>query len=310
MKALVADDDPVARRLLQSLLRKWGYEVIVAQDGAEAWQALQAEHSPRLALLDWMMPGKDGVEVCREARKRVAQPYVYMLLLTSKDNKRDVIDGLESGADDYLTKPFHPEELEARIRVGRRILDLEDNLVAAREALQFKATHDALTGLWNRAAILDILSRELPRALREGGSLGVLLADLDHFKLVNDTHGHLTGDEVLRETARRLTGAVRVYDAVGRYGGEEFLILIPGCDATATRDRAEHLRGALGNRPFENAGSEIRLTLSVGAVSSGEWREAAPDALLRAADAALYRAKSAGRDRVEMAVPHGTTAVT
>ncbi len=304
MRVLLAEDDSVLRRLLESLLGKWGYEVVAAQDGAEAWKLLQAQDAPRLALLDWMMPGMDGVEVCRAARRRVAQPYTYILLLTARDNKRDVVDGLESGADDYLSKPFHPQELEVRLRVGKRILELEDSLVAAREAMQFKATHDALTGLWNHAAILDILHRELVRARREHGSVGILLADLDHFKAINDTRGHLAGDDVLREVARRLTGAVRVYDAVGRYGGEEFLIVMPGCDPATTRDRAEHLRGAVGSQPAESSGGDIPITLSVGAVSSRDWGEAEADTdtLLRAADAALYRAKNAGRNRIEMAV--------
>jgi len=303
MRALLAEDDPVLQRLLESLLTKWGYEVVAAQDGAAAWQLLQLPDAPRLALLDWMMPGMDGVEVCRMVRRRVAQPYTYILLLTSRDNKRDVVYGLESGADDYLSKPFHPEELEMRLRAGRRILELEDNLVAAREAMQFKATHDALTGLWNRATILDILQRELARARRERGSVGVLLVDLDHFKAVNDTWGHAAGDEVLREAARRLNGTVRVYDAVGRYGGEEFLIVMPGCDAATTRDRAEQLRRTVGGEPVKTAGGEVRVTLSVGALSSADQRDADADTLLRAADAALYRAKNAGRDCIEMAAP-------
>ena len=303
MKILVADDEAVLRRLLESLLEKWGYEVIAVPDGAQAWKILQAQDAPRLVLLDWMMPGMDGVEVCREVRKRAAQLYTYILLLTARDDKLDVVDGLESGADDYLTKPFNPQELEARLQVGRRVLELEDNLLAAGEVLQFRATHDALTGLWNRAAILDILGRELPRARREGGSVGILLADLDHFKSVNDTHGHQAGDEVLRGTARRLTGSVRAYDAVGRYGGEEFLIVMPGCDSSTTRDRAEQVREALRGLPMRIGESEICVTLSVGAVSSAEWSQARADMLLRAADEALYRAKQAGRNRVEMAVP-------
>ena len=303
MRILVAEDDPVSRRLLESYMAKWGYEAVVASDGAEAWERLQAADAPRLALLDWMMPGLDGVEVCGRVRQRAQQPYTYILLLTAKDEKLDVIEGLESGADDYLTKPFHSQELKARLRVGKRILDLEDGLLAAREVLQFKATHDQLTGLWNRGAILDTLHRELARSRRESGSVGVLLADLDHFKSINDDHGHLAGDQVLRETARRLTSSVRIYDAVGRYGGEEFLIVVPGCNALTARTKAEQLRAAIGSRPVKTTEGAIPVTASIGAVAaSGEVdANANADALLRAADAALYRAKAAGRNRVELA---------
>ncbi len=302
MRVLIAEDDGAARRLLEALLTKWGYEVEIAKDGAEAWQLLQAEEGPRLALLDWVMPGMDGVEVCRQVRQRVAvERYTYIILLTAKDAKVDVIEGLESGADDYLIKPYHPQELHVRLRVGRRILDLEDNLVAAREIMQYKATHDILTGLWNRAAILEILQRELPRARREAGSVGILLADLDHFKAINDTYGHLAGDAVLREVAHRLVGSVRSYDAIGRYGGEEFLMLLPGCDPSSTLERAEKLRVAIAGSPVVAHEVAIPVTLSIGAVASGEPGHADADALLRVADAALYRAKAAGRNRVEMA---------
>jgi len=303
VRVLVAEDDSVLRRMLESFLVRWGYEVVLAKDGAEAWAILQTEDAPRLALLDWMMPGMDGVEVCHEVRKRVAQPYVYMLLLTARNDNLDVINGLGSGADDYLTKPFNPEELEARLRTGKRILDLEDRLVAAREAMYFKATHDAMTGLWNREAILDNLNRELIRARRQTAPLGILLLDLDRFKSINDTCGHPVGDDVLREAARRMLASVRVYDSVGRYGGEEFLIVLPGCDESSTREKAEQLRTALESCAVETSGGPLRVTLSIGALSTDVWREGDTDALLRAADAALYRAKDAGRNRVEIAVP-------
>src|SRR5580704_1850683 len=185
VKVLIAEDNVISRLLLEKLLLKWGYEVIQACDGDQAWRVLQEGDSPRLVILDWMMPGMTGLDVCREVRKRVGRPYAYVLLVTAREEKHDVIQGFEAGADDYLTKPFFPEELHARLRVGLRILELEDKLLASQEALQYKATHDELTGLVNRASITDMLRRELARAQRSGGTCGVLLADMDHFKTVN-----------------------------------------------------------------------------------------------------------------------------
>jgi diguanylate cyclase (GGDEF)-like protein len=301
MKVLIADDNSVSRLLLERLLTKWGYQVIQANDGAQAWEILRAEDPPRLVILDWMMPGMSGPEVCREARKRVAYAYAYILLVTSKEDKQDVIQGLEAGADDYLTKPFFPEELRARIRVGLRILELEDKLIAAADVLQYKATHDELTGLPNRASIADFLRRELERAKRHGGVCGVILADLDHFKSVNDTFGHGAGDTVLRETAQRLVEGVRAYDAVGRYGGEEFLIVLPGCDSASLRQRAENILERFRAKPFGAPELSIPVRVSLGAACSSSWKAPTLESFVRGADRALYRAKHNGRDRVELA---------
>ena len=264
MRILIADDSLVSRRMLQAFLLKWGYEVVSVEDGDAAWKTLQAADAPRMALLDWMMPGQNGVDVCRALRKLRPEPYTYLLLLTAKDAKESVVEGLESGADDYLTKPFNPQELKARIRVGLRLLDLEDKLVQAREAMRFKATHDILTGVWNRGAILEALDREVWRSRREGRSLGVLIADLDHFKSVNDTYGHLAGDIVLRDISKRMETEVRPYDAVGRYGGEEFLILLPGCNDVAVREKADQLRDVIARQPVSTEAGELRITLSIG----------------------------------------------
>lgn len=199
-----------------------------------------------------------------------------------------------AGADDYLTKPFDKGELRARLRVGTRILTLQEDLIRARENLRFQATHDVLTGIWNRRAVLDLLHREIERAARFHASTGVLMLDLDHFKKINDTYGHLTGDAVLKETAQRITQVVRSYDFVGRYGGEEFLVLLPGCDKEQAEQSGERIRLAVTATPVFAAGSEIHVTISIGATATIGGPETE---VLAIADAALYQAKSAGRNR-------------
>jgi len=301
LKILIADDDRVSCQLLDGLLHKWGYQVIVAHNGTEAWELLQADEAPRIALLDWMMPGLDGLEICRRVRARSSQPYVYILLLTANDKVGNLVEGLESGADDYLTKPFHPQELKARVQVGLRVLDLESGLVEAREKLRFKASHDALTSIWNRGAIIEQLERELSRSRRDSSSVGILLADVDHFKEINDTRGHLVGDEVLRAVTGRLKSEVRSYDGVGRYGGEEFLIVLPGCDNAKLTAKAEQLVKIVERSSIETSTGPARVTMSIGGIATGDCPHAEVKSLLRAADTALYRAKMAGRNRSEMA---------
>jgi diguanylate cyclase (GGDEF)-like protein len=298
---LIAEDEAATRRLLEATLRRWGYDVSVACDGAGAWVALAPEGGPRLAILDGQMPGMDGIEVCRRARTLPSDRYVYIILLTARGGKEEVARGLESGADDYLRKPFEPVELRARLRVGSRTLGMHAELIAAREALRVQATRDALTGVLNRGAILEALSRELARASRQGDPLGILLADVDNFKRVNDTFGHAAGDAVLREVARRLGEGVRPYDLLGRLGGEEFLLVLPGCDPGETGRLGERLRTRLASDPVFFTGEPIAVTASFGAAVRPAGGLGTPEALLQAADAALYHAKRSGRDRVEIA---------
>jgi two-component system cell cycle response regulator len=300
MRILIADDSIVSRHLLDATLRKWGYEVVVACDGVEAWNALQGTDGPMVAILDWVMPGLTGPEVCRRVREREKEndTYTYLLLLTSKSLKEDLIEGMESGADDYITKPFDQHELKVRLRAGTRIIDLQRELVAAKDALREQAQKDFLTRIWNRSSILDILQRELARGARENRPVGVVLADLDHFKSVNDTYGHFAGDAVLREFTRRMQASIRPYDAIGRYGGEEFLVILPGSDDANTSAHAERMRSSLDRLPMEINDEERVVTCSFGATSWQPGMDPDPEALIRIADDALYIAKNQGRNRV------------
>jgi len=298
MRVLIAEDDTVSRRLLQAMLTKWGYEVLVARDGAEAWQVLSQDDSPNLAILDWMMPNIDGVELCRRARQLRGRGYVYIILLTAKGRKEDVIEGIEGGADDYLVKPIHAGEFRARLRAASRILDLQTQLLAAQEALLEQATHDPLTGLWNRPAVFAALERDLARASRENSPVGVLMADLDHFKRVNDTFGHDIGDEVLRQAADRMHSVIRAYDTLGRYGGEEFLIVAPGCTVDTAASLGERIRLAIAKQPILAGETPLTVNISLGAAACNNGSTQAAT-LVQAADQAMYKAKNAGRNRVE-----------
>ncbi len=301
MKILTADDDPVTRRMLQAMLEKWDYEVDVASNGAKAWQMLQGKEAPRIAILDWAMPEMDGIQVCQKIRQQKTEPYTYVILLTARDHKDDVVKGIEAGADDYLSKPFDGAELRARIRAGIRILALQESLIIARDALRFQADHDSLTGLWSRSSILDAMRRELSRASRQRLPVALIMADLDQFKRINDTFGHLVGDEVLREAAKRMSSCARPYDSVGRYGGEEFLVILPGCNDMDSLKFAERLRAEISSKPFETSSGLITVTLSLGVAGGRSAILQGPTFWIHAADEALYRAKEKGRNCVEFA---------
>ncbi len=298
-QVLIAEDDPLFRRVLQARLEAWGYEVFAVETGTQAWDLLQAHVTPDLLIFDRMMPGIDGIELCRRIRSRQTDRYQYILLISGKDEKREIVEGLDAGADDYLTKPFDIGELHARIRAGNRVLLLQRNLINALEALRYQATHDDLTGVWSRGAALHLLKAELERGIRSRRQTGVLLIDLDHFKKINDTFGHLSGDAVLRKAASRISSALRSYDVVGRYGGEEFVIVLSQCADGTLAMLAERIRQAVAETPIAAEGFDIPVTVSIGGTVSGEVTD--ETALLAIADSALYEAKRSGRNRVIVA---------
>lgn len=296
MRILIAEDNLLTRRMLERTVERWGYEYVSTPSGKEALDILLQPDPPLLAIVDWMMADVDGTTVCRTLRERLHEPYIYIILLTGKRTTQDIVAGLEAGADDYIVKPFNPEELRVRVRAGERIVRLHQELVAAREKLRIQALTDPLTQVWNHRAIIERLEKEHARAIREGTRLIVAMLDIDRFKRINDTYGHPVGDQVLIETASRIRDVLRPYDSVGRYGGEEFLIVVPaknGANATTIGRRLWH---RIRSSPFTVNDLELPVTTSIGLAV---WSSDAPvdtRELVRRADQALYYVKRTSRD--------------
>jgi two-component system, cell cycle response regulator len=300
VRILVADDSGVSRHVICAFLRASGHDVISAKDGTEALEALRSDTGISLALVDWMMPGLDGIEVCRELRAIPDRAYTYMISVTSKSEKQDIVCALEAGFDDFLTKPVQPAELSARLLVGSRIINLQEKLIQTCELSQFKAAHDSLTGIWNRGAILEVLRTQLAMAVRHSRNLALIMVDIDHFKKINDTYGHSVGDSVLNHVAQLMNSSIRASDWLGRYGGEEFLVIASEASCTDAVRVAERLRLAVGDNPFISGGLTISPTVSIGIANTHSIVSPTPEALVMIADSALYRAKNNGRNRVEV----------
>jgi two-component system cell cycle response regulator len=297
MSVLIAEDDIINSKILEKNLLDWGYQVVLTKSGETAWQALR-DGSHRMAILDWMMPGMDGTEICARIRRRKKYKYTYVILLSAKDRKQDIVAGLSSGADDYMTKPVNFLELRARLQTGRRIIDLEDKLLATQNQLKNLASRDSLTKLWNRAETFKFLSEEMDRSRRDGKSVGVIMIDIDFFKKVNDRLGHESGDQALLQVVSRIKKKVRVTDRVGRYGGDEIIVILPDCDSAKIERIAERLRLAVIQHPVTCGPKTVLVTISAGCAITERMAEPAAGQLIREADAALLAAKRLGRNCV------------
>jgi two-component system cell cycle response regulator len=302
MRVLVAENDPVTLRLLEATLRGWGYDVLSVATGGQVREAVENGQA-LLCIIDWTLPDGSGLELCRRLRRTHEGSFTYIILLSARDGRKDIIEGLKAGADGYLTKPFDRQELEVRLRAGERVLDLQRDLLETQDRLQHMAKRDGLTGLLNHQAIIEELAGEFERHLRHGEPLGVVMGDLDRFKTVNDTWGHLAGDTVLKEVAQRMVHAVRPYDKVGRYGGEEFVIILPGCDGVGAAHSAERVRTIVADQPVIAGTEPVSVSISLGTAASDDLPAADADGLVRAADRALYEAKAAGRNCVRQSAP-------
>lgn len=299
MEILIADDDLTSRTLLESLARKWGFSPIVVEDGEEAWDVLKLKTPPKLLLIDWEMPKLNGPELCKRIREKTTNDPAYIIILTGRTDSNDIVEGLDAGANEYVTKPFNVAELQARINVGKRVLGLQKQLIQATQKLSFQATHDALTNLLNRRAILEKMDVELERSVRQKLPLCIAMCDIDYFKKINDTYGHLAGDEVLQTVVERIIETLRPFDLMGRFGGEEFLFII-----NATQEEAlllfERVREQIASTPFHHLDKKFQVTISCGfTIYNPPNDKRQSQALIDDADKALYSAKETGRNLVK-----------
>jgi diguanylate cyclase (GGDEF)-like protein len=297
-KIIIADDDPISRRLLQATLAKWGHEPVVCMDGAQAILALSSPDAPKVAILDWMMPGLDGIQVCRELRAREKGPYVYVILLTGKDRPDEIIEGLDAGADDYLVKPFEPNELRARLRAGFRCIDLKDDLMGAAEIDTPHAALDRVTGLATRESILVSLKRNIVRAREASELLAVLMIQVGGTEEMEAKHAPRDSDIIIKEIAERLRAAIEPQDQAGRYEADKILLIMTRGDKDGIIKTARIVRSALTSAPVKVGKDSFPVAVSAGGtVISGRQTIAVGSAIL-AAEAALGSARARGPNHV------------
>lgn len=317
MKILLADTDASERSRLKTLMEERGYTVVEAADTNAAWAVLQNEDAPHMAILDSTKKGIGGIQICSQLRARGDAPFIYTILLGRADQRQEIMEGIESGADDFLTKPVDPLELEVRVRGGKRAIQCRERLRNSEQIISYQSNHDSLTGTWNRVAIVDVLRRELNRAGREGTSVAVLMVALDGLSKLNRSHNYAVGDEAIRTFALRLTAIVRPYDSVGRYGGEVFLVIAPGCDEAKGVKQAARVRASLVGPVEESASGGIKplpqdnaiwlpLSMGVAAVQGGTQAEM----LLHAAEEAVSKARKKGGNCIESVLVASTEATT
>ncbi len=310
MKMLIVEDDPFVQKVVKKVFAGMGFEVLTCGDGATALDFIKNDRI-QFAVVDWILPEMDGLTLCRRARKLKLSRYIYMIVLTSRNRKEDLVQALDAGADDYIAKPFDETELAARARVGMRIIQLENKLINNQKRLMKLAREDPLTGILNRRSLFDGILKEINRASREGASAATILVDADNFKAINDTHGHLAGDVVLTEFSRRLQDSCREYDLLGRYGGEEFLVFLPRTDREGAIRVAERIRSSLREKPMAFGEQKIELSASLGVCAytfeksekRAENVEAVFDEMIKRTDYALYMAKKEGKNRVVVYTP-------
>ncbi|WP_372864062.1 diguanylate cyclase [Spongiibacter sp.] len=292
MDILIVDDDPITCLALCAAVEDWGFVPVVAQNGEQALDIINADKPPHLLIIDWAMPGISGPELCKTLRQREDGQFFYILMLTGKEGNDAIIEAMESGADDFLSKPFDHRVLKVRLAAGSRIVRLE-------QTLNQLASRDSLTQCWNRRMIDELLNSAIAEARRTLNCLSLMVLDIDHFKQVNDNYGHAAGDIALKHMVNILNTNLREYDQVGRYGGEEFLVILPATDRDSAWGVAERIRSSLQYHPAQ-AGSDIHIpmTVSIGITQFDPQLDDSRRSLFDRADRALYTAKQSGRNRV------------
>ena len=293
MKVLIAENDPDLIATLENDIKELGHEVVFANNGKEAWEVIQ-KGEVRLVIIDRTMPEIDGIEICRKTRHEIQQEKsknIYIILITGKNRKDDILEGLSAGVDDYLTKPIDFVELKVRLQNGERIIQLEDSCIEL-------SSYDRLTNLLKRDKILELLDEEIHRGWRENRPTGVILADIDYFKQINDTYGHFAGDKVLAEVALRVKNSIRPYDKAGRYGGDEILFVLPNCGVDVVKLVGERLCRSVNENKIKTESALLDVTITLGGTSSNISSQTSGDNLISSCDKALYIAKEQGRNRI------------